>query len=599
MATVDEIQLNAQLLANTLIQTVADGLGELNQKARDVSTFLPTVADANLALINTSGGLSSVTTSVSTPSLTSYAGVAAPSTPTLGAVTVPASVNIESFDDTKPTLNLPTAPSNSLPAAPANAPDFNAPSLPDRPTITLPSVPSFAAILIPDAPALDLPIFSATAPIDSLVEPSTQYQFNEADYSDTLLTSMKAKLQSDLDNGGYGIDAGDENGLWERARERELRAADIAIDEATSQIAARGFVLPPGALFMAQQQAEEGVLDKTSTLNRDIALKRADMYVQARQFAIGKANEVEQMLVTFAAGRAERALNAAKAQIDVGISLYQLRVEKFKAALSSYQVQAGVYETQIRASLQKLEVFKAQIEGARAAAEVQTLQVQVYRSQVDAANLIIGLYRTEMEAARIKADVERLKLEGFKAQVEAYASQVGAREAEFRMFSAQIQGETAKVEVYKASADAYRSKVDGVKTKVEADDIIAKAQIATNESILRRYLADVESYRAQISKINDENTNILRGTGLTVEIERALNAQEHERRLLVTEVSKGNASIYAQQAQLNIEAAKSRLQAYLTAQGITVDAYKFSNDALGRIASSALSQLTAVASKTE
>jgi hypothetical protein len=594
MATPAEIQDRSVILTDAILNNTFAEIRSLVDLSYDTAALFPNVPGVNLALIDTSGGLSSTFSTTSFPNLVSYSSAVVPTVPVLSDVPTPNVPVVPTFDESSPTLNLPTAPISTRPSSPGNAPEFVSPSLPVRPSLSIPDVPSLAAIAIPVVPSIDIPFFDAVLPIDELIEPSTNFDFIEESYSSDLLSVLRAKLSGDLTNGGYGIDPADEIALWERARERELKAADAAIDEAVSQIAARGYILPPGALFAAQQIAEQDVLDKSSTLSREIALKRADLYVQNRQFAITQSSAVESMLIQYAGARAERALNAAKSQIELGISLYNLRVQKFQALLEGYRTQGQIYETKIRANLSTLEAYKAQIEAARTGVETQQLQVTVYRSQIEAANAGIALYRTEMEAAQIQAQIENLKLGAFRTSVESYAAQVGAREAEFKVFEAQIRGEISKIDAFRTSAEAYQARVGAIKIKAEAEEIASRSQIQENQMLLDQYRANIDGYRAQIERVNAENKSILELSGLGFELEKVLDSKEQTRKQTTTQIAIANAGIYAENAKLNIEVTRAQLEAFLKIRSAALGGVAAGVDAQARIASAALQQLSAV-----
>lgn len=596
--TVSEIQDKAEILAQGLKIDMDTSLQELLNRSVDSGWFLPFQPDINLRLIDVSGGLSQTTTTINLPTLTSFGEAQQPESPELSDVATPNIPNVPTFDESAPTLNLPTAPSASLPAAPTNMPEFSPPALPSKPIFALPTVPTFAPIAIPEVPELDIPIFDASVPVDELIEPSTAFDFVELDYSSDLLDSIKAKLRGDLVNGGYGIDPSDEVAIWERARERELKAADAAIEEATTQRAARGFLLPDGALWAAQQIAEQNALDTSSTLSREIAIKRADMYVQARQFAITQSMQLENALIQYSGAKAERALNAAKAQVEVGIALYNLRLEKYKALLESYSKQAQVYETRIRANLSTLEGVKAKIESSNLLLNSQQIGVQIYQSQVDASTKLIELYRTEMEAAQIQAQIEKIKLDGFRTSVEAYGEQVRARETEFKMFEAQIRGETSKIEAYRAAAEAYNSKVNGIKVKAEAEDIVARAQIEENKLLLDQHRTNIDAYRASVEKISLENKSILQRQELGVELDRVLDAKETTRKQTLATILKSNADISTADAELRIKRASNEMAAFIKLQEMAQSGYTEVARARSNVVMAALSQLSGIATQS-
>lgn len=430
--------------------------------------------------------------------------VAAPVAPALATVNIPDFGNIPELNLAAPTINLPTAPNSSLPGAPGAAPEFNTPAIPTAPTVTLPTAPTLQNVALPVMPGYSIPTFTPTPVLDDLLTPTTSFSYVEVDYQSAMLDELKLKLINDLLNGGYGIDVNDELALWERARERELLNAETAMQEAMRQAAARGFSTPPGAYQAQMDAARNEALMKNSSLSRDIALKRSDLYVQNRQFTMTQAREVEQMLITAFGYARERALNVAKYTAEFGIQIFNALVSRFNARQEAARTAAQIYDTQLKAALAGLEAYKVEVEGARLTVEIQKMYVDVYSTQLEGVTAFVNVYKTQMEAARIAAEVEKLKLDAFRSRVEAYTAQVGAKNAEFDMFKAQIGGEMAKVDIYKAQVDAYGSQVQAHNTKAQSQKIIADTQLGVNQLVLEEYKARLGAYAQELERAQAE-----------------------------------------------------------------------------------------------
>ncbi|WP_018609481.1 hypothetical protein [Uliginosibacterium gangwonense] len=423
-----------------------------------------------------------------------------PSDVSIGTINIPDFGPVPELTLAEPALSLPAAPDASLPDSPGNAPELNSAVLPTAPTITLPAVPTIQALALPEAPVIDIPVFDVAAQADDLLEPTSKFEFSEQMYSSVLLDATKTKLLNDLLNGGYGIDAGDEEALWARARERELQNAEIQIQEVARQAAARGMMLPPGALNGAVTRIQSEALEKTSSLSRDVALKRADLYVENRRFTIEQARELEAMMIQYYGYAAERALNAAKYLAEFGVQIFNAKLQRFQARVEAFRGAAQVYETQLRGALAHLDVYKAKVEGARLTVETQQLYVSLYNSQLEGVRSLVGLYTAQMEAAKIYTDVERSKLELFRTRVEAYQAQVGAKSAEFGMYESRIRGEMAKVSLYQSSVSAYANKVQAYQTGVAAKETIVRAQVAAAQLPLEQYRAKIQMYGADVAR---------------------------------------------------------------------------------------------------
>ncbi len=434
------------------------------------------------------------------PSLGTLPGLTAakPTMGNVGAITVPTAEAAPTLTMVAPAISLPARPTNTLPTAPGSAPAYTQPTIPGEPVFTLPTVPTFASIAMPVAPTISLPTFSTTMPVDDIILPTSAFVWNEPTYSSGLLDALKAKLLNDVQNGGYGIEPLDEASLWDRARERELLNLEAAAQEAARQAAARGFMLPPGAMLASVEAARNEAYAKTSSLSRDVMLKRADLYVQNRQFTIEQSKQLEDILLRHFGFMAERMLNAAKYTAEFGINLYNAAISRYNARLEATRISASLYDSQLKAALSHLEVYKAQIEGAQLTIETQKLMADVYATQLQGVNTLASIYRTRMDAARVAADVELAKLQGFKATVEAYVAQVGAKEAEFKMYTASVNGAMAEVEIYKSAVAAYSSQVDAYRSKIAANDTIVKSQATAAQITLDKYRAELGGYTAEL-----------------------------------------------------------------------------------------------------
>jgi len=443
---------------------------------------------------------------------------ASPVAPVLDPITIPTLSALPDFTMVEPVLAMPLAPSALLPNAPGSAPTFDAVALPDSPLLILPDVPVFAAIALPSAPSLSIPTFDESLPVDEITAPSDVFTYSEAPYESALLDAATAKLMGDLLNGSYGIDVTDENLLWERMRERELRGAEVAIQEATRQAAARGFMIPPGVLNAQINVATDAAREKTSSASRDISIKRADMFVENRKFTIEQVRQYEQMMITYFGYAAERALNVAKAVVELGIAAFQARMAAANYRLERYKVAASVYETLIRAALLNLEAYKAQLEGARITADIQRLHTEVYRSQLEGVQTLVNLYTAQMGAAKIATEIQTLKLDVFKTQVETYTAQVGAKTAEFGMFESQIRGQMARVQAYDASVRAYGGRVDAYKSVTETKALVVRSQVEAAGLKLEAYKTDIQRYAADLDKANLQMRAVLEKFGGDVKL---------------------------------------------------------------------------------
>jgi chromosome segregation ATPase len=280
--------------------------------------------------------------------------------------------------------------------------------------------------------------------------------------------------------------------------DREARNRAMAVQDLARQHAARGFTAPSGAMLAQIQAAQQASLEKLSSASRDIALKRADMYVDNRKFTLQQVKELEQILIGYYSAMQERALNSAKAVVELGVAVFNAQAARLRLLNERAALKLQVFEAQLKAQLAHLDEYKAQAEVARVSAEVQRIQVEVYKAQVDAAMSSVNLYKAQMEGAQTAAQIENLKLQGFKAQVDTYTAQVGAYEAQFRAYESQIRGEASKVQAFAAQVDGYKAQVEAVTAKTQGQVAGMDAQLKPMMFRLEKYRAQVERYRADL-----------------------------------------------------------------------------------------------------
>lgn len=503
--TVSDIKSSADYASSAMVENANNFLADLRAIADLVkpdSNNWNYTSEAGIDLVDPTVANAIVAAAANSPSEPAMPvnGAERPSDASIAQISVPEFGAIPEMVLVEPVLSIPSPPSAALPTAPGNAPELNSAVLPAAPQITLPAPPTIQALALPEAPAINVPTFNATTPVDDMLEPSSRFEFREDQYQSDLLDAAKQKLISDLVNGGYGIETADEEALWDRARARELLNAETQIQEAARQAAARGMMLPPGALNATISRIQTTALEKTSSLSRDIALKRADMYVENRRFTLQEVRQVEAMLIQYFGFVQERALNASRYLAEFGVQLLNAKLARFNARLEAFRGAAQVYETQLRGALAHLDVYKSKVEGARLSVEAQQMYVSLYNAQLEGVKSRVELYRTQMEAAKVFTEVERSKLDLFRTRVEAYQAQVSAKAAEFGMYEARIRGEATKLGVYETSVRAYATKVQAYQTGVAAKETQVRAQVAAAQVPLEEYRAKIQMYGADVAR---------------------------------------------------------------------------------------------------
>jgi hypothetical protein len=430
----------------------------------------------------------------------------APTVPTIDPFDIPESVDIAPLDAVAPTLNIPDAPPFVLPDSNFDViPEFVVTEIGNGPEIDINSfgpLPTLDTVVIPTAPNLPTVEFTATMPsVDTLLPPSETFSFNEEEYTSDLLDLLKLKLKNDLQNGGYGIETTDETLLWERAREREIANAEQAISELERQLSVRKFSRPQSSFFDNLEKISQIKEDAISTLGREIAIKRADQFVQNRQFIIQEGGKLENMLMTYHGAKMERLLNASKYLVDAAISAYNVRVLTFNAYLERYKTEAQVFEAKLRANTALLDQYRTAAEVERIRVSVNSARIDQYRAGIEAQTTLVNLYRAQAEVANVKASIEKLKFDAFQARINVYVAQVQAINTEFAAYDSAVRGELGKAQIYESQVRGYSASVDGKRAKIEAETAVLRAQIESAKSKIDIYNTEMMGYKTRLDAL--------------------------------------------------------------------------------------------------
>lgn len=226
----------------------------------------------------------------------------------------------------------------------------------------------------------DIEVLSPTAPL---------LAFDTIDQS--ILDQIKAKLAVDIADGGYGIEPGDELALVQREREREDMLAMSEVEEITRAYAEGGFPIPPGAMFGAIEKSLQNRSNKLSSVNRDIALRRAELYNQTRKWAIERAGNVQELLVALH--------RAVVDQVQATTTLFNSQIAKYRADVD------------------------AEVETIRANLGIYTADVQAFNAAINAIGESYRLQNTERQLNNSwNVEVVRSKLQEAQLQLQRQVS---------------------------------------------------------------------------------------------------------------------------------------------------------------------------------
>jgi hypothetical protein len=431
---------------------------------------------------------------------------------------------VDAFAGQVPEVDFGIAPESlrlEMPQKPSNVREVDMPS---NLAITLPTAPVLNGdVLLPSPPVISLPTSMANVDwgfVDDIESPEFRFEFRDEKYQSVMLDRLQAKLLADLAFGGYGIETGDEAGLWQRATEREAAEADGQMQSITRDFASRGFLMPPGALFGAIEGIRSKALSNAATLSREVALKRAELYVDNRRFTIQQVKELEGVLLNQHMAIMERVLKSAQISAQFVVDQYRTRLDKARLAVDVVQARVQAFRDLVAAETAKIEIYNAQIKAELAKTEVDKNKLDAYRTQLAGVESVVSVYRLQVQAAEASMQNEKLKVELWRAEVDGYLAMVKAKESEFSGYESRIRGEQAKVQVFAEQVKAHNAKVDAKRIEADIKSLEVKANAEAASMILRAFEAELSANKAANDLISKSEDAAVRALGVKLDAYR-------------------------------------------------------------------------------
>lgn len=462
--------------------------------------------------------------------------------------------------------------------------DFTAvaPVIPDRalPDVnfgTVPLLPTVKDVAVPDAPAVTLPTVPTMLTLSthtfgginlhedwldklddipelSVLAPTKLNYTRGAGYASALLDNLKATINARL-NGASGLAPAIEQGIWDRARDRETQIALAREEEAKRAAEAMGFPLPTGALAGMLADSRREYADKLSSLSRDVAIKQAELAQENLRHAIDTAISLETQLMDQAYKLEQLVFEAAKATADNEIQAHNAALEQFKALLAGYQAYASAYETLIKAELNKVEVFKALLSAEELKSQINTALVQQYKAQIEGAMATVEIYKSQVGAAQTLVELEKAKVQTAGEQIRAFVALNNAEMSKVELFKAQLSADGMKLESYKTLAQAYSAKAGAQAEKARVSVARYQAQISAKGLEWDGWKAKVSAQVARVDAAAKQASVLVDGYKVA------------------TYATTAQAEMYARMWESNIKQ-------YEASQNLTVQAAKINGDAL-------------------
>lgn len=223
----------------------------------------------------------------------------APTVPPISLPGAPAAVSIAMPPTTPPAM--PRVSFGSAPSAPALSGSGISP--PAMPGLTNPPEPTLTGTTIPDPPTITIPTFSGMVPTEDFIVLTIQDIASYWHFTDDLgrvwdaptLTVVENKLLEDIRTGGTGIDPAVQDAIFSKAVERDLLAANEALQMAAEAFGKKGFPVPPDRLRAQQADIADKYAYTKAEKSRDIMVTTSELAQKNTQFAITGLTEVERL----------------------------------------------------------------------------------------------------------------------------------------------------------------------------------------------------------------------------------------------------------------------------------------------------------------
>lgn len=152
----------------------------------------------------------------------------------------------------------------------------------------------------------------------------------------------------------FGIDSTIFDLVWHKARDRAYRTTHSEQRTLEANFSARGFSLPSGALVDALAQSEQRASDAVLDVNRDEAIKDADIKNDILKYAVGVASQLKQGILQTSAEFFKAYYSVYGLDNDTARIKAQAYNAYYNALASYYGVEVSWEELRLRAESAKV-----------------------------------------------------------------------------------------------------------------------------------------------------------------------------------------------------------------------------------------------------
>lgn len=488
----------------------------------------------------------------------------------------------EPFDDDPPALAFGTAPTaftDTIPDAPPIDLEFTYPEL----SVTLPAPPDLLSLNVVPFDGITMPTIDFTIPELTAVAPTIREYVPGAQYTSALLTSLQTKLTDWVTNGGTGIAPAVENAIWDRGREREVRAAAEALLD-LERMETLGYAFPSGVYLDARVKIITETDYASRGHSREVMIKQAELEQENIRTALTTATQLEGNLLNYSNQVEQRLFDSCRYATEAGISIYNAQVQAYSAYVEAYSKKVNIYEALVRGELARVEAYKAQISAEQAKAQINVALVEQYKVQADVALSNIEIFKAQIGVIQSRASIEKMKIETYGEQVRAYSARIGAYTAGVEGFRATIQAEASKQDAFRSQVEAYRARVESGVKQIEAriDEFKARTDVyvAQNEA----YKSTVQAEAARVQALASIDGS--RAETYKAEVQGLASYNE-----VLTKQWQVSLDQAQRTAEIGISAAKANAELYVTTRSVALDAAKVGAQVSAQISAAALNAI--------
>ena len=136
--------------------------------------------------------------------------------------------------------------------------------------------------------------------------------------------------------GGTGIPPIVEAQIYERGRNREIKDFNRRTEELISNWAERGFQLPPGALYEAEQNAQQDLTEKTVGFSRDVLIKVTEIEIQNVRFAVEQGIKLRLGAIEAVVAYLRAWLEVSRIAVEYADAVVRTRLGLYGAVVAYY-----------------------------------------------------------------------------------------------------------------------------------------------------------------------------------------------------------------------------------------------------------------------